>query len=196
MKKAMTSAYSDYMTTGVANYNTSTSAETSFTSNYILVDESCTISVVDEIGKYSVFDIADWFLAKGVMTPKKLQKLCYYAQAWCYALKGYRLMDTDFQAWVHGPVSPALYERFKSFGYSGIKIANIPQFRIDEEDIALLEDVWATYGEKSGNELELLTHREAPWKEARLGYAPSDRCTVIIDPEVMKTYYRSIYTGE
>lgn len=43
-----------------------------------------------------------------IVWSKKLQKLCYYAQAWAYALKGYRLEDTDYQAWVHGPFSPAL----------------------------------------------------------------------------------------
>nr|DAX92906.1 MAG TPA: hypothetical protein [Caudoviricetes sp.] len=30
----------------------------------------------------SVFDIANWFLTKEAMTPKKLQKLVYYYFAW------------------------------------------------------------------------------------------------------------------
>lgn len=33
-----------------------------------------------ESGRYSVYDIADWFLSKEEMAHKKLQKLCYYAQ--------------------------------------------------------------------------------------------------------------------
>lgn len=66
-----------------------------------------------ETGKYSIFDVANWFLSKSDMTHKKLQKLCYYAQAWTYALKGYRLEDTDYQAWVHGSVSTVLWERFR-----------------------------------------------------------------------------------
>ena len=90
----------------------------------------------EEVGKYSIFDIANWFLNKNNMTQKKLQKLCYYAQAWYYALKDKRLMRSDFQAWVHGPVSPALYERFRDFGYdtnkmSGIYKCNI--FKFDTE---------------------------------------------------------------
>ena len=130
------------------------------------------------------------------MTQKKLQKLCYYAQAWCYALKGERLIKSDFQAWIHGPVSPALYDRFKQFGYDTIKISGIYRCNIEKNDIDLLEDVWKTYGDKTGNALEALTHRELPWIEARRGYAENERCTVVISPETMKTYYKSIYIGE
>ena len=38
-------------------------------------------------GKYDVVSIAAWFLTKDNMTLKKLQKLCYYSQAWFYTLK-------------------------------------------------------------------------------------------------------------
>lgn len=79
------------------------------------------------------------------MTHKKLQKLCYYAQAWAYALKGYRLEDTDYQAWVHGPVSPALWDRFKSFGYDTICLRGKCKVSFDDEDIQLLEDVEKCY---------------------------------------------------
>ena len=67
---------------------------------------------------------------------------------------------------------------------------------IEKNDIDLLEDVWKTYGDKTGNALEALTHRELPWIEARRGYAENERCTVVISPETMKTYYKSIYIGE
>ena len=33
-----------------------------------------------------VMDVANWFLSQSSMTHKKLQKLCYYAQAWHCAL--------------------------------------------------------------------------------------------------------------
>ena len=174
-----------------------TSAVPTDTNRYIIISEADANSVKpDDVGKYSVFDIANWFLSKGEMTHKKLQKLCYYAQAWCYALKDYRLENTDFQAWVHGPVSPALWERFKSFGYDPIRIKGNLNITIDEDDIKLLEDVWDTYGDYSGNALEILTHKEMPWIEARKGYNPDERCTVVISPAIMKSYYQSIYDGE
>ena len=69
----------------------------------------------------TVFDVAEWFLSKEAMTPKKVQKLCYYYKAW-----GLALYDTDFlpdavfQAWVHGPVCPELYRRYKEYGWNDI----------------------------------------------------------------------------
>jgi uncharacterized phage-associated protein len=50
----------------------------------------------------SVFDVANWFLAKEKMTHKKLQKLCYYAQAWHLANHGQPMMPNRFEAWIHG----------------------------------------------------------------------------------------------
>ena len=35
---------------------------------------------------YSIYDIANWFLQHVTCDQKKLQKLCYYAQAWHYAI--------------------------------------------------------------------------------------------------------------
>lgn len=71
------------MTTGLANYsNTSVSAGPL----QGRIPGSCPRCGNCE-AKYSVFDVANWFLAHETMMHKKLQKLCYYAQAWFYALK-------------------------------------------------------------------------------------------------------------
>lgn len=145
-------------------------------------------------GKYSVFEIAEWFLLKEEMDQNKLQALCYYAQSWCYALKGYRLEDTDYQAWVQGPVSPVLWERFKSFEYDPIKIKEHVKVKLDAVDEGLLEDVWDTYGNNTENALQVLTCRELPWMEARKGYESDERCTVVISPITMASYYKSIYS--
>lgn len=147
------------------------------------------------IAKYSIFEIANWFLLKETMTHKKLQKLCYYAQAWFYALKDFRLTDATFEAWVHGPVSPVLYDKFKAFGYHAIKLAGNYIPRIAPEDEELLESVWQTYGDHTGNALEALSHSEPPWIEARMGYDPDERCNVPISVDIMKKYYASIYLG-
>lgn len=66
----------------------------------------------------------------------------------------------------------------------------------DPEDIRLLEDVWETYGDSTGNALEALSHRELPWMEARRGYEPAERCTVVISPHTMASYYKSIHCGD
>lgn len=195
MKQVGSSNYSLKYSTSLDNFFVNSTADNSIADSFYSVPVAFAQDQLQEndSGKYSIFDIADWFLQKENMTHKKLQKLCYYAQAWCFALKGYRLANTDFQAWIHGPVSPVLYERFKGFGCETIKINTDRLITFEDEDLELLEDVWETYGDKTGNALEALSQRELPWEEARQGYNETERCRVIIIPESMRRYYRSIY---
>ena len=76
-----------------------------------------------------------------------------------------------------------------------------PLERLDEiqkhpEDFRLLERVWVTYGDQTGNALETLCYNELPWRIARYGRAPGESCTTPISPEIMKSFYKSIYNGE
>ena len=144
----------------------------------------------------SIQDLAKWFLAKEPMTHKKLQKLCYYAVAWGWALMDKPIAkDGDFEAWVHGPVSEILYQTYKKYGWNNIKKEEkAPEFPSDIEE--LLNSVWETYGDKDGNELEALSHSEKPWKEARVNLDEDERGNAIISPKTMKAFYRSIYSGD
>ena len=148
-------------------------------------------------GQYHVTDIANWSLSKEPMSHKKLQKLCYYAQAWCYTLLEEKLIDDDFKAWVHGPVSPVLYHQYKGSGWCKINLdddAKLPALTTEQEE--LLESVWLTYGDMTANALEVLTHDETPWKEARRGLASLERGNNNISLKAMKNYYSSIYEGD
>jgi uncharacterized phage-associated protein len=185
----MSLVYSFPLSTGYANFTSPATSSATFFSVAPIREQS------RAVGKYSIFEIANWFLSKEAMAHKKLQKLCYYAQAWFITLRDIRLSDAIFEAWVHGPVSPALYERFKQYGYSTIRIIDDYLPPITEEDIELLENVWQTYGEYTGNALEALSHSEQPWIIARNGYAPNERCSVPISLESMKAYYEAIYIG-
>lgn len=146
--------------------------------------------------QYSVFEIADWFLSKASVTPKKLEKLAYYAEAWSNALYGKRLIsDAEFEAWAHGPVAPSLYRKYKNYGWNKIPKGDTNRIS-DPEVLDLLESVWITYGDKSANELEALTHSEAPWRKARKGLREGESSNEKISREDMKKYYRSIYIGD
>lgn len=127
------------------------------------------------------------------MPHKKLQKLCYYAVAWHYALYDSILVDDDkFEAWVHGPVSSTLWFDYKDYGWAPIpQLDEKPAFDIDTEDF--LQIVYNTYGEFSGHKLEGMTHDEEPWKEARKGLDENKPSNNPIDPEIMKRYYKYIY---
>lgn len=146
--------------------------------------------------KYSVFDIANWFLNKMSVSPKKLQKLVYYSEAWSNALYDEGLInDTTFEAWAHGPVSPELYQKYKDYGWKDIEVRESSNIT-DPKVLDLLESVWVTYGDLSANELEALTHQEDPWRRARVGYSEGARCEEKISKQDMKVYYKSIYSGD
>lgn len=146
--------------------------------------------------KVTIFDIADWFLSKEPMTHKKLQKLCYYAQAWSLVLRGTNVADdVEFQAWVHGPVNHSLWRKLKEYGNETITTKCGQNKALEPEVNALLDRVWDTYGEFTGYQLECLTCSELPWLDARKGLAklaPSNRP---IDQKKVTSYYQSIYSG-
>jgi uncharacterized phage-associated protein len=136
----------------------------------------------------TIQQIAQWFLCKESMTHKKLQKLCYYAQAWHLALHNSELFEERFEAWVHGPVSPVLYSIYADYGWEKIPSeTSRPVF--DEAAEGILQAVWNTYGSFDGDQLEALTHSEAPWQNARGNLQPCDTCTCEIQPLDMKEYY-------
>lgn len=140
----------------------------------------------------NIFDIARYFLLLGQMNHKKLQKLCYYAQAWSLALTGTRLMDTWFEAWAHGPVSPELWYRYRDWG--GLIISSYegnPNFR-SKQTASFLNKIYQLYGNYSGDQLEQLTHKEAPWINARGNYPPGAVCTNTISEKDMANYYKML----
>ena len=142
---------------------------------------------------HDINDLAKWFLNKSSMSHKKLQKLCYYAVAWHYALYDSAIANNDiFEAWVHGPVSQKLYHAYKEHGWALLPI-NISKPEFDEDTDEFLEIVYNTYGDLSGHQLESLTHNEDPWKHARGDLDEFELSNEPINIETMKKYYRSIH---
>ena len=142
----------------------------------------------------TVFDVANWFLSKEPMTPKKIQKLCYYYKAWGLALYDEDFLpNTEFQAWVHGPVCPELYQYYKNYVWNDIPKYGGDLYQFNEKETEVLDSVWLTYGDMSANALEAQTHGEEPWKNARVGFGEFQNCEIVINNEDMKTYYRKLY---
>lgn len=152
------------------------------------------------MAKYTYDEVADWFLAQGVkdhvnISPKKLQKLVYYAYAWTLTLLNdsadhldAKLFDEPIEAWVHGPAIHGLYSKYSLYGYNSIDVKpEQPSFTEDVEDV--LEQVWHVYGKYSADELESLTHQEDPWKNARKGLSPLASTNVAIDDKDIFNYY-------
>ncbi len=141
----------------------------------------------------SALDVANYFLytandTGSYISNLKLQKLLYFAQAWNLAIFKKPLFKEDFEAWVHGPVIPQVYREFKRFGYKPILIkAKKPSLTKKEEEF--LDEVTRVYMKYDAFALELMTHREDPWKQARKGCAIDDPCDNIIPKDSIKRYY-------
>ena len=141
----------------------------------------------------NVFEVAEWFLHRKSLTHKQLQKLCYYAQAWHLALLNRPLFEEEIQAWIHGPVIPALYPIYADYGWNKIKrlAGESPEFESDTLDV--LKAVYHTYSNLDGGQLEILTHSESPWKEARGNLQPYEPCENVISIQSMRKYYAEKY---
>jgi uncharacterized phage-associated protein len=140
----------------------------------------------------SCFEVANYFIwwareTGSFVSNLKLQKLVYYSQAWHLAIHDTPLFEEDFQAWVHGPVIPELYQKYKSFRWQPITVDVIPQ--LPPTTIEFLEGVRDEYFSCDGYELEQMTHAEDPWHLARGSIAADVVSTAQIDKTWMKEYY-------
>ncbi|MDR1061200.1 MAG: DUF4065 domain-containing protein [Clostridiales bacterium] len=142
----------------------------------------------------TIFDVAKYILErKGEMTTWKLQKLCYYAQAWSLAWDGKELFPDDFEAWRNGPVCPALYRLHQ--GMFTIEADQIPggdSSVFDDDQRETLDVVIREYGDYDAYSLREQTHGELPWKQARGGLPPTANSNAIVSKCVIGEYYGSL----
>ncbi len=117
----------------------------------------------------TVFDVAEYILSKtGTIPALKLQKLCYYAQAWSLVWDEKPLYDEEIQAWANGPVVSDLYtaHRLKySVNPGDFHKGSAENLSAEERDS--IDKVVEFYGERDSQWLSDLTHMEAPWHDAR-----------------------------
>src|SRR5579863_6095134 len=138
----------------------------------------------------TVFDVADYILSRlGDMSAMKLQKLVYYSQAWSLAWTDRPLFEDEIEAWMKGPVVPALYQKHKgtflvTTGFFGGHVENLTP---EEKDV--INRVLDFYGPRDPQWLSGLTHLESPWKQARVGLDPEERGNSVISKEAMLEYY-------
>lgn len=124
------------------------------------------------------------------ITNKKLQKLVYYAQAWSLVLNNKKLFNEPIEAWVHGPAVRSLYVQYKNYGFNSItEQVDEGSIKISDEDKKLLDEVWKVYGKLDAGYLEMLTHSEKPWQDARDGLQSSENSDNEITPKAMKSFY-------
>jgi len=147
------------------------------------------------MAKANVSDVAQYILEKlGRLTTWKLQKLCYYSQAWGLVWDEEPLFSARIEAWANGPVIPTLYEKLIGrFYVSHIAMGQPDRLKKYQEET--IDIVLKVYGGKSSQWLSELTHREAPWQNARLraGLSIGERGNAEISHDDMAEYYGGLY---
>jgi len=136
---------------------------------------------------YSAYAVANAFIQRAEqgripnLSPMKLQKLLFFAQAWHLRGTGMPVLDDHFARWQYGPVIPALYHEFKAYGYMPITrkattlaadgsgftmtVPNIPSQ--DEGTWSLIDAIIARYGAYSAQTLSDMTHADgSAWSRA------------------------------
>lgn len=144
----------------------------------------------------SVLDVAAYILQKAKGLGDKdtfwLQKLVYYSQA--ISLKDYseHLFPETIEAWANGPVVRELYEKHR--GLRSIKSLNPNELgdpaTLSSRQRAAIDRALEKYGSASGELLSDLSHKEAPWINARVGLKPHQRSGKAITVKAMKEYYK------
>lgn len=138
----------------------------------------------------NVFDVAKYILEqKGPMSTMKLQKLCYYAQAWALVWDDKPLFEENFEAWANGPVCRELFLKTKGQYSVSADDETGGDGDLSENQKDTIDQVLRHYGDQNAQWLSQLTHMEAPWNEAREGIPAGEGCNRLITKESMALYY-------
>lgn len=141
--------------------------------------------------KPKVLDVAEYILQlAGQLSTWKLQKLVYYSQAWHCVWEDKPLFESKIEAWANGPVCRDLYEFHK--GEFSLKTIGGNVDNLSPTEKESINMVFKSYGDFSGQQLSDLTHKEEPWKKARVGLTMIERGEVEISLESMAEYYTSL----
>jgi uncharacterized phage-associated protein len=142
----------------------------------------------------TVFDVAKYILHKcGRMSTWKLQKLCYYAQAWHLAWTEAPIFNEDFQAWANGPVCPELFHAHQGkfiIQEGDLKKGDISNLTADQMES--IDIVLGGYADREPFDLREQTHAEAPWQIARGDIPENERSQEVISKSSMGEYYGSL----
>jgi len=140
----------------------------------------------------NVFDVASYICNNvgGEISAMKLQKLCYYSQAWQLVwTNGQSLFAEEFYKWDGGPVCRDLFDIHKGLFWVDASIIRRTLLsdesnQLTTQEMGSIDQVLEDYGKYDGGQLSELTHREDPWRNAKKNG--------IITKESMRAYYASL----
>ena len=140
------------------------------------------------------------------VTNMSINKLVFLAHGNYLAARGRPLVHNPFEAWDHGPVSPALYAEFRCFGAAPITArATIldlltnerfaaPAF-LEAEHSEFVSKIFAIYGHLDAFTLSDITHEAdcGAWQQALLAFERSANFGKrISDEDIHKSFSRAL----
>lgn len=146
----------------------------------------------------SIIDVSNCFVSYGIpgtrkgVNPEKLQRLVFYAQALNFAIHKKPLFNEDFEAWVHGPMSPDIYYKYRKYRNKDIPKQDI---KITERllDNISIKAAWDMYGEYDVVYLQRKVVREIPFKVIRSKYDFWESSNEVIPKALINEYYSRKY---
>jgi uncharacterized phage-associated protein len=141
----------------------------------------------------TVFDVANWFLAKAKsedvpLKHMKLQKLVYFAYGWHCAYSPVPLFQEAIYAWRHGPVVKDLYEHHKPCGDAPIIAENLVCKDLPKDVVESLEAVWKNYSPLPDATLGRAIRHHDSWRKA----VRSMDWDAVIPLEVIREYFKEL----
>ncbi len=138
----------------------------------------------------TIFDVARYILEKlGTTSTMKLQKLCYYCQAWSLVWDDAPLFNEEFEAWANGPVCKELFNATRGMFSVTAKDECGNSDNLTDNQKNNINLVLDYYAKHNAQWLSQLTHMEEPWKLARLNVPTGQSSSNIITKESMAIYY-------
>ena len=137
------------------------------------------------------------FIIQSSQTPisnLKLQKLLYYVQGWHLGIYGEPVFAEQIQAWIHGPVVPAVFQSYRHFKWTPISIEP-GLVKVDKHTSGHVVAILGAFGNLTAAQLEVISHSEAPWIEARMGLDPKSPSKTVITHESMKRFFGKLANG-
>lgn len=138
----------------------------------------------------NVFDVAVYILKQlKKLSTVKLQRLCYYSQAWSLVWDDEPLFDEDFYAWDNGPICKVLY--YHTRGSFSVQAEDEPgnDDNLTEAQKNNINEVLQYYSPHNAQWLSQLARLEDPWREARKGVTDGHPYDSVISKESMAMYY-------
>lgn len=104
-----------------------------------------------------------------VITNLKLQKTLYYIQGYTLRCFGEPAFDSEIQNWQYGPVVPAVYFAYSSYGSSPLEVNYSNKLEVIPIGHKILFDkVIDACLQYTARDLVQKTHEELPWRNTKL----------------------------